>query len=132
MTKTELKRYLINQFEYSYERKRSLENWLIRFVCNEQGCPPQGKLTDIITSGCISGCVGSLIYISDCIKFYTKYEEQIWNLICEVRENTGQTLGQFLDSFSCSLEDNDSLKVYLSWFAIEQTAYKLLNTLESN
>lgn len=132
MTKTELRRYLIKRYEYIFERKRSLENWLIRFACRDRGYSPQGKLEDITNHGCISGCVGELIYTFDCIKFYAKYEEQIWELVYEFRESTGQTLGQFLDSFNHSIEDNDNLKVYLSWFAIEQTAYKLLSEFERN
>lgn len=132
MTKTALRQYLTQRFTCQHKRQHSIEYWLIRFVCRGRGYSPQGQLEDIVHHGCSSGCVGELIYTCDCLKFYQKYEDKIWELVYEFRQDTGQTLGQFIDSFSSVIEDEDSLKVSLGWFAIEQTAFRILNDLGGN
>ena len=105
----------------------SIEAWLVRLVCSVKGCKAFDKLNDIVQHGCISGCVSELIYYNDTLKFYTRFEEQIWEHITEFRTSTGLTMGQFLDSFSSSLEDPLTFKNNLAWFAVEHTAHKLLH-----
>lgn len=106
--------------------KSSLDAWLVRNVCNRTGQAAFDSLHDIAKHGCESGCVSELIYTSDCLKFYEKFEDKIWNVVEDHRQNTGQTLGQFLDSFSSPIEDEVTLKVKLSWFAVEESAHKLV------
>ncbi len=129
ITKNSLKTYLTTNYSNKFEKNHSLENWLIRIICQRTGYTAEGQLKDIVTHGCISGCVGELIYYADCIAFYSKYEKQIWELIYNFMQNTGQSLGQFIDSFSVQIEDETNLKVYLSWFAIEQISFQLISCL---
>jgi len=129
ITKNSLKTYLNTNYSNPNERNHSLENWLIRVICQRTGYSAQGQLNDIVTHGCISGCVGELIYYGDCIEFYIKYEKQIWELIYNFMQNTGQ-MGQFIDSFRLQIEDETSLKVNLSWFAIEQISFQLISNIE--
>ncbi|PZM81816.1 MAG: hypothetical protein DKM50_05400 [Candidatus Margulisiibacteriota bacterium] len=96
-------------------------------VCNRTGYSINGQLQDIINHGCVSGCVGEVVYTSDCLSLYRKYEKSIWDMVEEFRNNTGQTLGQFIDSFCSAIEDEDTLKVYLCWFAVEQMAGQILS-----
>ena len=131
ITKQKLKTYLKEKFEYKYQRKSSVEAWLIRTLCAETGASVASRLRDISTHGCISGCVGELIYVSDCVRFYWKYEKKIWDAIENFMDSTGQTLGQFLDSFSGGISDEDTLQVKLAWFAVEAAAYRLLNRFET-
>jgi hypothetical protein len=126
ITKKALKAYLKAEFEYKHERKRSLEAWLVRYLCQESGYEPENHLIDIVTHGCVSGCVCPLIYNSDIKRFYEKYEAQIWSLVYEFMQNTGESLGQFIDSFSHKITDELSLKVWFSWFAVEHLADRFL------
>ena len=121
MTKQTLKHLVKAQF-----KTNSIEAWLIRLVCKEKGCSASDKLYDIVRHGCISGCISELIYYNDCLKFYTRFEEEIWARVNDFRESTGFTLGQFLDGFASSLEDAVAFKTYLAWFAVEHTAHHLL------
>ena len=132
ITKVELKRYLMNAYPYARDRRRSLETWLVRYLCSCIGYEPEGKLKDIAVHGCVSGCVNDLIYNADIVRFYQKYEPQIWDIVSEFLESTGETLGQFIDHFRQGIEDEVSLKVWLSWFAIECLAYRFLEKFNAN
>ena len=127
ITKQALKEYINTHFPHSYQRKESIFPWFVRVVCNRIGYSINGQLQDIINHGCVSGCVGEVVYTSDCIALYHKYEKSIWDMVEEFRDCTGQTLGQFIDSFCSAIEDEDTLKVYLCWFAVEQIAYQILS-----
>jgi hypothetical protein len=132
ITKQKLKTYLKEKFEYKHERRASVDAWLIRTVCADTGYSLEESLRDISAHGCGSGCVSGLIYNNDCLRFYSKYEKSIWDAVEDFMDNTGQTLGQFLDSFSSKITDETTLKVWLAWFAVEETAFRLLNFFESD
>jgi len=127
ITKAVLKQYIKHEYPNKYERKTALETWLTRYLCRLSGYDIESHLKDIATYGCVSGCVGELIYNHDIIKFYAKYESQIWTAIYDYLQNTGQTLGQFLDSLNKDIEDETSLKISLSWFVIDYLAYRFLD-----
>ncbi len=127
ITKKALKEYLKNNYQNKWDRKKSVENWLIKYICDYRGYNPESLLMDIAAHGCSSGIVSPLIYNHDCILFFQKYESQIWELINEYIENTGEKLGDFINGFSSPLEDEITFKVYLSWFVIEYLAYNILN-----
>jgi hypothetical protein len=120
MTKQQLKQLIKTDIH-----TRSLDAWLIRNVCNHVGCPPFDSLDDITRHGCESGCVPELIYTTDCLHFYQRFEANIWDIIRTFLEDTGQSLGQFLDGFSSDIQDEITFKVKLTWFAVEETAHKL-------
>ncbi len=119
-------RYLEIQFNNSSKHKNSLEAWLICYLCKNTGYDIRSHLKDIATHGCVSGCVSELIYNTDIICFYKKYEPQIWAMVSEYTQSTGQSLGQFLDSFKSVMEDEIDFKIALSWFAVEALAYRFL------
>ncbi len=132
LTKLKLKKYLIELFPNEFDRKKSLEAWLIRLVCQDSGYEPSSKLKDITNHGCVSGCVNPLIYHSDCAQFYLEFETQICELIEAFMDSTGQTLGQFLDSFRVTIDSQNMFKTYLAWFAVEETAYHILSHFEED
>ncbi len=129
ITKNYLKNYLINKLPNQIERNQSLENWLIKTICQRTGYTAEGQLKDIVTHGCISGCLDELVYYSDCITFYNKYEKQIWEIISNFIQETGQSLGQFIDSFRLQIEDETNFKVYLSWFVVEHLSFQLMGNI---
>jgi len=126
ITKTQLKATLSDLYPNAKNRHNSVEAWLIRLICNETGCDVQNRLEDIARYGCISGSVGPLIYYSDCMAFYTKFSAQIWYKIEAFLDTTGQTLGDFLNGFSTPLDTEESFQTSLAWFAVEESATRLL------
>ena len=132
ISKRKLKRYLEQQFNNKQERKSSLEAWLVRYLCKLMGYDISSHLKDIATHGCVSGCVNELIYNTDIVRFYNKYEPQIWAMVYEYTQSTGQSLGQFLDSFKIEMEDETAFKIALSWFSVEVLAFQLLEQLSTN
>jgi|APSaa5957512576_1039674.scaffolds.fasta_scaffold57069_2 hypothetical protein len=132
ITKQTLKRYIKQKYDCKYKRKQSLETWLVKYLCNLFGYEIESHLKDIATHGCISGCINNLIYNTDIVSFYQKYESQIWEMVYEYTQNTGQTIGQFLDGFKYKIEDEINLKVSLSWFAVEILAYQFLDQFNIN
>ena len=131
ITKTSLKRYISELFYDKYDRKNSIENWLIRYICQNIK-EPETFLKDLSIYGCSLGSINSLIYNQDCLKFYEKYEAQIWEQIREYIEIFHyKNFGEFISSFKVYMEDETIFKINLAWFAVEITAFKILNTFQS-
>ena len=74
------------------ERYRSLTAWLIRYLRQSQMDIPS-HLQDIITHGCVSGVIPNLIYNEDCLRFYNRSQEQIWEKIFDYIDTTGENFG---------------------------------------
>lgn len=110
----------------------SVQAWTIRWACRLVGSNPIDLLTDLSHHGCISGIVSELIYTHDCVKFYTRFEADIWDIIAQFLDNTGETIGEFIDHLRPEVLDLDGLKTTLSWFAVEETAAQLLERLEAS
>jgi hypothetical protein len=109
--------------------QNTIEAWLLATLQDEVD-EISNRLHDISTHGCESGVVSELIYTTDCLRFYAQFEETIWEIITHYLEDMGVTLGDFLNSLK--IEGLDALKVTLSWFSIEHSAYRLLNCLEGS
>lgn len=109
----------------------TVQAWVIRWVCGSVGTNPIDLLTDLTHHGCISGIVSELIYTHDCVNFYTRFEADIWHIIAQFLDNTGETIGEFIDHLRPEILDLDGLKTTLSWFAVEETAARILERLEA-
>lgn len=72
-------------------------------------------MKDVINHGCVSGMVSNLIYYSDTEAFFKKHFNEIFDLLNEYKEETGEYP-------NIELNANN-----LSWFAYEQIVYNLLN-----
>jgi len=79
---------------------------------------PKDFFADLLSHGCISGMVPSLIYYTDTHAFFDKHYDAIDDLRSEYEDNFGQPL-----------TINGDLKNYLAWFAFEETAYQLAGEL---
>ena len=66
-----------------------------------------------------------VLYTLDCLRFYKRFEANIWDIVRTFLKETGQSMGQFLDGFSSDIQDETTFKVTLTWFAVEETAHKL-------
>ena len=74
---------------------------------------------DLLTHGCISGMVSSLIYYVDTAKFFDRHYVEIEDLRFTHLENGGEPL-RF---------DGDLKNAY-AWFAFEETARMIVDELE--
>jgi len=87
---------------------------------------------DLLTHGCVSGMVGKLIYYSDTVKFYDRYEDEIENLLDETREEMGYSnrfdmIGSL--NGAENVGDMTQEKNLLAWFAFEETARTIANEI---
>jgi hypothetical protein len=128
ITKTQMKKYIADRFSSASDRLNSIEKWLFREVASNDYSSIDDRLRDSAVQGCISGCVGSLIYNGDVLAFYQRYEAQIWETLWDYLDSVGDTLGAWIDSHK--IADEIQFKVTLSWFAVETVAYQTLNHFE--
>lgn len=108
--------------------KKTIKEWVLEEVKDETL-----HLEDVVQHGCVSGCVGSLIYYSDTVKFYDQFEDEIWDMLHEDTENFGndnilQTIGQF--NGAKNVGSLNQFKNLLAWYAVEETCRKLLDEKE--
>ncbi len=74
--------------------------------------------TDLLTHGCASGMVGSLIYYCDTHAFFDLHYLEIEQLRDEYEDMLGEPL-----------QIKGDLKNWLAWFAFEETARQLADEL---
>jgi len=116
------------------EIKRSTNNKLTKKACNvllEKGTAEDIEIyiNDLLYCGCQSGVEGSLIYYSDTIAFYKKYQTEIKELLKEALEETGfkspeELFGEKWDSDDIFAEDTNNQNL-LAWFGFEETVRKI-------
>ncbi len=75
--------------------------------------------SDLLSYGCQSGMIGSLIYYSDTHRFYDNHYSEIEELRYEYEECMGEALAPSGD-----------LKNWFAWFAFEETARKMATDLD--
>ena len=126
ITKKKLNDYLKQHFPDAWQRRSSLEVWLVRLLCRETGTNVESRLRDIATHGCVSGCVSELVYYADCEKFYAKFESQIWEMVEDFCEQTGDTFAHFIAGFRDTIDSPRTFKTRLAWFSVEAMADRLL------
>lgn len=87
----------------------------------------EGFLKDLMYGGCQSGIVGSLVYYSDTIKFFTKHKDEINELLRDMLSDCGCPVQQLLKDW----DTDDPLAMdmpnqnLLAWFGFEETARRL-------
>ncbi len=85
-------------------------------------------MNDVISNGCVSGVIGTLIYYKDTNDFFDKYEDEIEELADEL-DSFGGVIMSILNVHNlCSMTE---LKNYLAWFGFEEITRKLLNEFEN-
>lgn len=80
---------------------------------------PKNFFCDLLSHGCASGMIGSLIYYRDTHKFFDLHYSEIEELRYEYEDNLGEPL-----------QIKGDLKNFFAWFAFEETAYRLAHELE--
>lgn len=74
--------------------------------------------TDLLSHGCISGMISSLIYYCQTHAFFDLHSDQIDELRYDYEEETGSKIDLGYD-----------MKNTLAWFSFEQVAYHLANEI---
>lgn len=82
---------------------------------------PATFFSDLLSHGCISGLVSSLIYYTDTHAFFDKHYDAIETLRDAYEDQLGEPL-----------TIKGDLKNTLAWFAFEQTAYDMAGELGIN
>ncbi len=131
----EVKGYLTDKVETDYTEKQVLE--------------------ELQKHGCVSGMVGELIYYSDTCRFYNKHRAEIFALVDDFCNSTGETLQDFLshannfpldknelsnETFVTGISGlirknsdvSDQIKNWFAWFGFEETAYRYYSETYEN
>lgn len=64
---------------------------------------------DVLYHGCVSGTVSELIWYSDTVRFYKKYQEEINELLKDLMDGTG--LYSMKELFGKNWDDEDPLAI---------------------
>jgi len=84
----------------------------------------ESHMSDILTYGCVNGCVSPMIYYKDTNEFFDKHYEEIQELAQEEKRMTGFCILKQIG------EREQDLKNYMSWFAWETTVRNIANQIE--
>lgn len=84
------------------------------------------ELSDVASHGADSGWSG-FTYTSDCVKFYNRHEEAIWEMLRDSASDMGESVPQMIAGFGRvdMADDPRSFKNLLAWFALEEVARNL-------
>jgi hypothetical protein len=80
------------------------------------------------------GCVSSLIYYTDTIKFHDKFENEIWEMLYNEYQDFGyKNIPEYIASFNGSKDIGsiDQFKNLLAWYAVENVARQILDEEEN-
>jgi len=87
----------------------------------EYGCDIAAFFSDLLTHGCQSGMIGSLIYYRDTHQFYDTHYDEIEALRMDLEESTG-----------VQLHPKGDLKNWYAWLAFEETARVIVSEQDTN
>jgi len=96
---------------------------------------PTDLIADVLKGGCISGILGEFTYYADTTNFYNKYEGEIFDLIAEESENSGnESIYDFMNSLtgSAGVCDIETHKNLLVWFVVERITQEINDFMESD
>ncbi len=121
----------IDKLKTNYTAHTELEKEVLEIIIDEASDYDslEDYLSDLLSNGCISGMVGSLIYYSDTIAFTQRHSKDINELLSNQLSMFGfdspvELFGEKWDS-----EDNLCLDVtnrnLLAWFAFEEVAREI-------
>lgn len=98
-----LKNYVIDYILEDYQTDDEIENFF----------------SDLLSHGCQSGMISTLIYYDDTKEFYIKYLDEIHELIEKLEDELNE-----------SIKVNGNRLNFYSWLAFEETARNIANELK--
>lgn len=91
----------------------------VREIVESYGEEKKSFVRDVLTYGCASGVVPELTYYHQTHKFYREHEDEIWELVEEWAEETGEL----------PIEIGKDIRSQLAWFAFEVMVGRLYGHL---
>lgn len=76
-------------------------------------------IKEVLQNGCQSGIVGSLIYYTDTHKFFNEFSDEIFEILEEIKDNTGEEFSNY----------SGDRKNTLAWLGYEETMRKIADSL---
>ena len=104
------------------EKKDTITNWLVLGEKDEVFL-----IKDIATHGC-SGAVAGIIYYWETTKFHAKHEEEIWDLLYQYAQDSGEKLMDYIAAISI-MKDVGSHAQFVNalvWWAVEVRAQEIM------
>ena len=87
----------------------------------------QGTIKEVVQNGCVSGVVQDLIYYDDTVAFNDQHEDEIWDMLYEYANNTGDSVMHMISKMNGNIASMMQLKNQLTWWAVEEVCYELNN-----
>lgn len=118
---------------YLKENKGRFTKFFIEWLKDYEPSERYSALKDLLRHGCKSGMVTHLIYYEDTVKYYDKYEDEIWELVFELKETFGfKNVFKFLSTLNDSnfIGSIQEVKNLLVWFAFEEEGFRFERFLE--
>lgn len=81
----------------------------------------EGWVRDVAKYGAFIGVPGLTYYAETC-RFYDQHADDIWEVICEVAENYGESPLAYLSICGEGVHSDASFKNYMVWTALECVA----------
>ena len=109
--------------------KETIKDWVLDEVKNGSI-----NLEEVVKHGCVNGCVSSLIYYEDTVKFHDKFEEEIWEMLYDAQMDMGfDSIPEYIASFNGSKNVGSLMqfKNLLAWYAVENVARQILDEEEN-
>jgi len=109
--------------------KETIKDWVLDEVKNGSI-----NLEEVVKHGCVNGCVSSLIYYEDTVKFHDKFEDEIWEMLYDAQMDMGfDSIPEYIASLNGSknVGSLEQFKNLLAWYAVETVANQILNEEEN-
>lgn len=127
---------LLNVKKAQKESKNDLEKEVYNYIIDSWKDYNDKKaiITDVLDHGCASGIVGSLIYYTDTMRFYSTYKDQINELLYNLMECCG--IWELQKIFGRRFDEEDPLCLdatnqnLLAWFGFEETLRNIANEFD--
>lgn len=97
-----------------------LKNYVINYILEDYKSDDDIKcfFSDLLSNGCQSGMIGTLIYYNDTNAFFNKYQSEIEELKEQLEDDLGEPL-----------QIKGNITNWLAWFGFEETARNLANEI---
>lgn len=112
--------------EIKKETDNKLTKKVINVLLDKGDCSDiEQYIKDLMYGGCQSGMEGSLIYYTDTIAFYKKYQREIKEMLKNALDESGckspsELFGNKWDDEDIFVEDTNNQNL-LAWFGFEET-----------
>jgi len=128
-----LQNYIKNKFADKFDRNKTVEYFLLKKIISGgyDSDTIENFLNDVTTS-LSGGYISELIYTEDILKFYAKFEKNIWEIVENYLEDTGLKFSEIVTKLNGEEFCCDAFKTHLCFVAVEVAAVRLLGIINNN